>query len=79
MAAGSAFGALLAILKVAQLDDAAVGPEDEEAVEEGCGRGDDGAGYGGGAPVIALRGGEIIGDAEKAEGGGAEGGSVVVG
>lgn len=58
-----------------ELDDAAVGPEEEGAVEEGRGGAYDGAGDGGRAPFVAARGEEIVGYCEKAQGGGGEGGS----
>lgn len=52
-----------------ELDDAAVGPDEEDAVEEGRRGADDGAGYGGGAPFEAARGEEVVGYGEEAEGG----------
>jgi hypothetical protein len=58
------------------LDDAAVGPEEEGAVEDGCGRGDDGAGYRGRAPFVAVRREEVVCDGEEAEGGRGECGPI---
>jgi hypothetical protein len=54
-----------------------VGPEEENAVEDGRGGRDYGAGYGGCAPFVGARGEEVVCDCEEAEGGGCEGGAGV--
>lgn len=55
--------------------DTTVGPEEQDAVHNGGGSGDDGACNGGSVPFIAPRGEEVVCDCEDAECGGSEGGS----
>jgi hypothetical protein len=55
---------------------APVGEDAEDGVGEGCGSAQDGAGCGGGAPLVRMGGEEVVGDGEEAEGGGSEGWSV---
>lgn len=63
----SLFG--IGVMGVCAADDAAVGPEQEDAVDEGEGTAYDGAGDGGCVPDIGAGGEEVVGDCDEAEGG----------